>query len=218
MFRSFCYKTRQYALWLGAFFGVAALLLAFVPGKAAGQEFAGFRYEDGKCVNEAGEEGLNPGYIGECGELRARDLREANLNTVDLSGASMHGVQARAAKFKDAVLVGADLSAGELEAADLRGADFTNARMDRVDMKIADLTGAILFEARLDRANFQGAILRDVNLSRADLRRADFRDADLSYADLARANLRGAMFNARTIFPATLPATQAQSRGMVYRP
>jgi uncharacterized protein YjbI with pentapeptide repeats len=218
VFESFRHEKRQYALRLGAFIGVVVMASSLVPGNAAGQEFAGFRYENGKCVNEAGEEGLNPGYVGECGELRAHDLREATLNTVDFSGADMHNVRARAAKLRDAVLVGANLRSAELEGADLRGADLTNARMDRANLRIADLSGAILFEVKLDRANFEGALLRDANLARSDLRRADFRGADLSYADLTRANLRGAMFNQSTVFPVDLPAQHAQSRGMVYRP
>ena len=85
------------------------LLIAFGVGQAHGQEFVGFRYRDGKCVNDDGEEGRNPRYVGECGGLRARDLRDANLIEVDLSGADMHSVEAQGIKLQDAILVGASM-------------------------------------------------------------------------------------------------------------
>jgi uncharacterized protein YjbI with pentapeptide repeats len=200
--------------------GIAAvaLLVTLGGGHAAGQEFAGFRYYSGKCVNDEGEEGKNPGWVGECGGLRAHDLRNAILNEVDLSGADLHAAQARGVKLKDAVLVGATMRNAELESADLRGADLTDAVMDRADLHLADLTGAKLQGARLERVRLVDAVLRDADLSRANLRLADLRGADLAYADLSRANLRGAMYNRRTVLPVTLTPQLAQVRGMVFRP
>jgi len=210
-------KNRDAARQVNARIGTVLLFLALCVGSAVGQEFVGFRYEGGKCVNDEGKEGRNPGYIGECGALRARDVRNANLDGVDLSGADMHALQGRSVNLKEAILVGAILRTAELESADLRGADLTGATMDRAKLRFADLSNANLTEARLDRANFEGALLRDANLSGADLRRADFRGADLNYADLTSANLRGAMYDARTIFPAYFTLQQAAMRGMVYR-
>jgi uncharacterized protein YjbI with pentapeptide repeats len=197
---------------------LTAILLAVAAPPGMGQEYSGFRYESGKCVNEEGAEGRNEGYVGECGALRGRDLREAVLNEIDLSGADLHGARAKGIKLKDAVLVGVAMRNSEFDSADLRGADLMDAVMDRADLRLADLSGARLHNARLERAILFGALLRDADLTRADLRRADLREADLSYADLSRANLRGAIYNQRTVFPVTLTAQQAAARGMVYRP
>ena len=49
-------------------------------------EDKGFRYKDGSCVNPQGAEGLNPSFVGECG-----DLRNASLVDQDLSGKSFRG-------------------------------------------------------------------------------------------------------------------------------
>jgi len=113
--------------WQGACFGFCVLLLILGTGRVHGQQFVGFRYEDGKCVNDEGDEGHNPGYVGECGGLRARDLRGANLITVDLSGADMHSVEAQGIKLEDGVLVGAQMTNAKFESADLRKADLTDA-------------------------------------------------------------------------------------------
>ena len=79
-------------LWRSVCFGACMLLTVLGVGQAHGQQFGGFRYRDGKCVNDEGEEGRNSRYVGECGALRARDLRDANLVEIDLSGADMHSV------------------------------------------------------------------------------------------------------------------------------
>ena len=94
-------------------------------------------------------------------EMRA-DLRNADLRSVDLSGAYLRS---------------ADLSEADLSEADLRGADLRNA----------DLCGVDLSGAYLRSADFRGA-----NLLNADLRGADLRGAYLLNADLLNADLRGA--------------------------
>jgi uncharacterized protein YjbI with pentapeptide repeats len=202
----------------GSYLGIAALFLGVGAVAGVAQEYQGFRYASGKCVNDQGEEGRNEGYVGECGALRGHDLREAVLNEVNLSGADLHAARARGIKLKDAVLVGVAMRNSDFESADLRGADLMDAVMDRADLRLADLTGARLHDARLERVILFGALLRDADLSRANLRRADLREADLSYADLSRADLRGAVYNQRTVFPVSLTPQQAEARGMVYRP
>ncbi len=65
-----------------------ALAIGLTAGSAdslAAQEYQGFRYVDGKCQNDAGEEGMNPGYKGECGDLQGEDLQELPLNGIDFA-------------------------------------------------------------------------------------------------------------------------------------
>ena len=62
------------------------------------QEDLGFRYIEGKCVNESGQEGLNPKFPGVCGDIEGADLREAFLENVDFSGAHMRGARLSAAR------------------------------------------------------------------------------------------------------------------------
>ena len=207
--------SRLYATSAPLAFG-AVLSCIWTPAALA-QEDLGFRYREGKCVNADEEEGLNPGYVGECGGLRGVELSRQVLEGLDLSGADLHGANLRGTNFKNAILVGAQIRNAHLESADLRGADLRGARLDLSLMVNADLSGANLEGANLNRTRFIRSILRDANMVRADARRADFSGADLSFADLTGANLRGAIFDGQTILPATLPRSEAIGRGMRFR-
>jgi hypothetical protein len=201
--------------YVAAIWVIGATLLA-IP--AAAQQDLGFRYQDGKCVNADGEEGLNPGYVDECGGLRGHDLRQAPLDRVNLAGADLQAARLTRARMRRVILRDADLRGAELDGADLRQADLRSANLDRARLGGSDLTGAQLQDADLIRTDLVAAILRDADLTGANLRSADLRDADLSYADVTRANLRGARFNASTILPVTLSPALAQQRGMVFVP
>ena len=80
-----------HSIGFAALTALAAISLA--PVTAHAQEDLGFRYQDGKCVNEAGEEGRNPGYKGECGNLQGEDLQGLPLDGIDFSGANLRGAR-----------------------------------------------------------------------------------------------------------------------------
>ena len=104
-----------------------------------------------------------------------KNLREADLTDVDLSGANLSG---------------ADLSGAYLRNAVLSGADLTEAVLSATDLTEADLTGAIL--RKLTNPLRKRIILSGAKLSGADLTEADLSEADLSTADLTKADLSGA--------------------------
>ena len=74
----------------GSMWPLVALVVT-MAGPVSAQQDLGFRYRDGKCVNEAGEEGMNPEYPGECGDLKGANLAELPLDGVDFSGANLRG-------------------------------------------------------------------------------------------------------------------------------
>lgn len=85
------------------------------------------------------------------------DLKGANLERVDLSGADLSG-----AILEDANLTYADLSGSTFNETNLRGANLFSADLDRADFEHADLREAILEGASMEGTNFTQADLRGV--------------------------------------------------------
>ena len=136
-----------------------------------------FRYlgEQG-CVDDAGAQGLNPDFRGECGDLRKADLFKTDLQGSNLSGANLSG---------------ASLTDVNLQGAQLVGARLIEATLTRTDLREADLTGADLTGAHVSGAQFQGARLNRANLSEAVIRNTDLRGAELDQALFSRMILFG---------------------------
>lgn len=135
------------------------------------------------------------------------DLRNLNLQRVDLSGLCLSGARLEAthmegANLTHARLVGADLRKARMEAANLwkascEGADFRNARMEGAILSLTKLQKANLSVTRLEGADFgaarmDGAYLWQANLEKANFQRTRLDYTILSSARLARADLRGA--------------------------
>ena len=118
-----------------------------------------------------------------------RDLRGANLERVNLSGACLIE-----AGFSGARCAKSTLTRANLVHANLSGADFTGA----------NLIGACLIGACLIRTNLTGACSVRANLSRAVLSRACLIGANLSGADLTGACLIGANLSRADLTGATL--------------
>lgn len=133
---------------------------------------AGYRWSDAanRC-EKSNEPGLNPGFLGECGDLTSRTLVAR-----DLRGISMKGARFFRAKMKSALLDQSDLSHAELGQAELMYTSLVNASLAYAQAATADFTSAAL----------DGA---------------DLRFADLSHARLGGASLKGAFFNSSTSLP-----------------
>ncbi len=130
--------------------------LAFGVTAAAGRSEAGdegyrFNSATGTCENGSGQQGLNPGFLGPCGDLRGAYLREVDLHGLDLRGANLYkahlsGANLRGADLRGARLSGAYLYRADLSESDLRGATFNLA------LRGADLYGVKLQSAKVDSA------------------------------------------------------------------
>lgn len=97
-----------------------------------------------------------------------------NLRNAELQGADLTGAILRKADFRGANLEGAKLVEAHLEGADLSGAFLRNA----------DLKGVYLSEAVLHKTNFFDAIIQNADLKKAQLQGANFRGARMESADL----------------------------------
>ncbi len=126
--------------------------------------------------------------------LDKAELRGAQLQRVDLTGACLN----------EANLRDADLTGAFLGRANLRGANLQGACLNRAFLASADLGGAFLGGANLKGANLQKASLRGAYLDRANLNRATLEGATLRDAILHKASLRGAILGGADLSGAIL--------------
>lgn len=176
----------------------------------ASTAFAQFRFDaaSGTCRNTAGEVGFNKGVRGACGDLRQADLEGLDLGSLDLRGALLDGANLKGASLLSADLTGASLRGANLAKATLRGAKLSGARLD----------GALLVNANLERARLDGAHFADADLRNACLYRASFEGADVRGARFSqtRALLDNANWSAAIADVNTLPfsTTELASRNV----
>ncbi len=127
-----------------------------------------------QCEKEQTKDGKCAGRVE---ALKSLIDANANLHSIDLSGANLSGI--------------------DLSKTDLSRANLSRANLSRSDLSKAKLSEANLNSADLSRANLAGA-----NLSRTDMSRANLNNANLASADLSRTNLTGASFIETSLFKA----------------
>jgi uncharacterized protein YjbI with pentapeptide repeats len=88
-------------------------------------------------------------------------------------------------------LQSANLNGMRLEGIDLREADLSSAALQNCDLYKANLSSAKAVAARLQRSDLSRALLLGANLRLADLSESDLSGADLSEAVLAKCKLFG---------------------------
>ena len=197
-------------------------LLSLVSIAPAHAGDAGFRWRNGSCVNDQGQPGFNPGFIGQCGDLRnvilgrisfdGYDFRGARFTNADLQQSSFKSADLTGTDFESANLAGVDLSRSKIIGANLtrailRNTRFAEAQIESTRFSGADMRGTLLtymeFKdcefveanltgAQLDRTNFEGSSLASAKLTGASLRGANLKSTRLSSSNLDGANLRGA--------------------------
>ncbi len=101
--------------------------------------------------------------------LRHAQLHLADLDRADLSGGDLTNCGLVDVTFRDA-----NLRLANLTAAKLSGANFVRANLDNANLFLAELNQASLEGARMSYANLRGAKLEQANLSKAVLRHSDF--------------------------------------------
>lgn len=113
------------------------------------------------------------------------DMNSSNLSNASLYGARMKGVNLENATLTGAKLTGADLTSAQFQAATLRQTDLTYANLSSGNFNNASMNEANLSESSLNGASFSQANLQHANLAGADLSEADLTGTNLSGANLA---------------------------------
>lgn len=143
-------------------------------------------------------------------EFEQVNLREADLNGIELYHSNLAGSDLCGANLYGADLHGTNFSHAKLENADLRSTNLRGGQLIKSNLKNANLHGADIsyirdegllgkftdsdsaMDANLHQANLSGADLSDADLTKADLSESDLSGADLTDADLTDADLSGA--------------------------
>ena len=189
--------------------GIGLVMLAVAASRQSYAVDLGFRYQEGRCLNAQGVEGLNPSFFGPCADLRQMTLARAQLDDVDFSGSKFTDSDLRHTTFRHAILVGVDFQKTRMDGADLSGARLTKANFKHAQLSGARFAGASLSEnsfagadmagmdfsyvpcadCRFEQANLRAARLVGVRFERARLDHADLREANLTDAVLTGASL-----------------------------
>lgn len=161
----------------------------------------GFRYKNGVCVDQAGKTGLNPGFFGQCADLRGASIHGLNLDEVDFSGSDFEGLSLHRTSLKSAIFVKVNLKQVEFEGADLSNADFSYSDFSDVDFLKLNAPDADFRHSNLNKAKFHYAKLNGSNFSNAILESADLRFANLSDIKMVDTRFSKAIFNKHTLLP-----------------
>lgn len=136
------------------------------------------------------------------------DLRRAKqtINGCELAknakcpGVKLSGANLREAELDGVELPGADLTGANLKQAQLGGSNLSSANLTGADLSGANLDEANLSKATLDKATLLGTSFRGANLSSAKLRnlprvyQLGFNNTNLENADFANSDLQGVGF------------------------
>ncbi len=150
-------------------------------------------------------------------DFSGADLRGADFTKTALRSARMRGCRIEEAIFRDADLIGIDLSetaGGEaaFEGALLEDANFARAALRFANFRAAllesaDFEGADLWGARLDGAEASYAVFRNAHLQEAGLAGTDLTGADLQRAALRKASFKGSRLKGANLQGADLSFT-----------
>ncbi|MGK7860984.1 pentapeptide repeat-containing protein [Falsiroseomonas sp. E2-1-a4] len=147
--------------------------------------------------------------------LAGRDLRGADLTSVDLRRADLGGAQLQGATLLQAQLQGVSFGGAQLQGAvlglaQLQGASFHRTQLEGASLAGAELQGAWLEEAQLTGASLGMAQLQGASLGGAQLQGASLDWAQLQGAWLDGAQLQGAWLDGAQLQGASLDGAQLQ--------
>jgi uncharacterized protein YjbI with pentapeptide repeats len=124
-----------------------------------------------------------PGYNGDEPEIDPIEVLRQGVNAWNLWRKKFSNLRPN--------LQSANLNGLRLEGIDLREADLSSATLQDCDLYKANLSAAVAVGARLQRSDLSRSLLLGADLRLADLTEADFSGADLSGAVLAKCKLFG---------------------------
>jgi uncharacterized protein YjbI with pentapeptide repeats len=159
----------------------------------------------GSCLNKSKKWGLNPKFIGPCGDLRGLDLSDYDLSGKDLSGSFFDGVNFESANFNGTKLIGIRAS----------GTNFSKAKMNGSDLSFSILAGSLFDDAKLNGAKFfnsnlSGAKIKSAELSGTRFQKSNIRGAHIE-SNLKTAVVSGASYTLGTKFDESLTAAHKKT-------
>ncbi len=133
-------------------------------------------------------------------KLAGVKLKELDFGQGNFAGADLSKAQLQEARFLRASLVGCNLSGANLEFANFRNADLTDANLSNAKIRGIELQGAVLKNTKFSGANF------DSNSKLYSTLETVLTGVDLSEANMKGAKIKRAVYDEKTLFPATVSA------------
>ena len=122
-------------------------------------------------------------------DLRGANLSNARMHSTDLTDATLRRAKLTNAEIREAVLKRADLSWIEGDSAIIVASNLRGVWCDAGSFRNADLSSSFLSQAQFRGALFHGARMVDTRFVDTRLSRSQFIDANLSNADLRSARI-----------------------------
>ncbi|MDG4717656.1 MULTISPECIES: pentapeptide repeat-containing protein [Thalassospira] len=145
------------------------------------------------------------GKEGNVMSIEHADLREAELEGIDLSRCGLPFACFKRANCKQAVLRRCDLTGADFIESNLDSANLAASRLSGARFNDAMLRNTVFLGSDLSNASFRGQQLLNCDLSGTNLAGTDFRDADLSGTrGLFAEQIQRARVNANTRLPRNL--------------
>jgi uncharacterized protein YjbI with pentapeptide repeats len=136
---------------------------------------------------------------------RLPDLRNADLQRLDLTGVNLTHALMTGCNLRDADLSHANLSRAKLDSAELSATKFIAA-----DLRNADLSHSRLTCAEMQSAWLESALLIDAEMWGVKLTQAKMHEAQLCGASIWEADLQGAQMTHMNLFRATFVKSNLQ--------
>lgn len=145
------------------------------------------------------------GKEGDVMSIEHADLREAELEGIDLSRCGLPFACFKRANCKDAVFRRCNLTAADFVQSNLDNANLAASRLSGAKFNDAMLRNTVFLGSDLSNASFRGQQLLNCDLSGTNLAGTDFRDADLTGTrGLFAEQIQRARVNANTRLPRNL--------------
>ncbi len=199
-------------------FGLGLTVAMFSP--LAHAEDLGFRFDVKKkiCVNDKGQIGHNPDFMGDCGLLKNADLKWRPLTFpwdampgAILDGANLYGINIQTTgpyasdPPSDWPDYGISFRGASLQSASLKNVDLRLANFESVNLSDVDLTGSKFGNSNFSVCDFSSANLAGLDLSDTGVRMSNFSGANLTSASFrGNENMHQAKFDGATLEKANL--------------
>lgn len=200
------------------------IVIALLTSSIASAKDLGFRFKSGKCVNDQQQAGLNPGFFGQCADLRGVVLGRFNLDEIDFSGSDFTGADLQKStlrksilekvNFESANLAGVNFDGAKIKDSNFTKANFKNSMLSDIapencNFSKADFSGLDLSyfspnKSNFSEAKFIGVQAEEVDFSKTNLSRADFTNAKLSKANFTEVQAQEGMFKKAILTKANL--------------
>ena len=190
------------------------LFLSFILSASfASAVDSGFRYKDGKCVNDQGDEGYNKQFIGQCSELSGLIFGNFDLTGVDFSGSRMSNTNFSGSTLDECNLTGVNLEGANLSGVSANGADFSNAVLNGAKLTNARMGFAIFENTSAKTTNFYRAKLPFAKINKSsftqsNMEQVDFRESEITQGYFSKAKLNGANFSKTVIDSSSFEKTE----------